>query len=95
MDLRSVRVLDIGESFAILLISLVVLAVLLRKYLDANNRRYIPLLLSLYGCAFCLCIIYVFGEGFTGIAFVLLSWAFIAIAIISLIVICMNRKMKR
>lgn len=87
MYLSDFRILDINESLWLLLISLLILGIILLRTLKTKNKLYIPLVLSLYGCAFCWCIIYVFGEGYTGIPFVLISWVFIFSSVVSLLAI--------
>lgn len=87
MYVSTIRILDMTDSLSLLLISLLVLGAILLRTLKAKNIFYIALILSLYGYAFCWFIIYVFGEGYTGILFVLISWAFIFLSAVSLIVI--------
>lgn len=87
MDLSDLRVLDISESLWLFIISLLILGFILVKTCKGKNKLYIPLILSLYGCAFCWCIIFVFGEGYTGIPFVLISWLFIFSSVVSLLAI--------
>ena len=99
MHASDFRVLDTTDSLWLLLISLLILGTILWKALKAKHIVYIPLVLSLYGCAFCWSIIYVFGEGYTGIPFVLISWVFICSSVVSLIVVLIkhfqkSRKMK-
>lgn len=85
MNMSDLRVLDMNESFWLLVISCMIITFVLLKVLKGRQRRFIPLIVSLYGCAFCASIIFVFGEGFTGIAYVLLSWVFLIIAAVSLL----------
>lgn len=87
MHLSSFRILDVTDSLWLLLISLLILSIVLLRIFKAKNIVYIALALSLYGCAFCWFIIYVFGEGYTGIPFVLISWVFIFSLVVSLLVI--------
>ena len=87
MNISNFRILDISESLWLLSISLLILSIILIRIFKAKNKLYIPFVLSLYGCAFCWCIIYVLGEGYTGIPFVLLSWVFILSSVISLLAI--------
>ena len=87
MYLSDFRILDINESLWLLLISLLILGIILLRTIKTKNKLYTPVVLSLYGCAFCWCIIYVFGEGYTGIPFVLLSWVFIFSSVVSLLAI--------
>ena len=87
MNLNNLRILDVSEALWLFVISLLILGVILMKTFKSKNKQYIPFILSLYGCAFCWCIIYVLGEGFTGIPFVLISWLFIFSSVVSLLVI--------
>ena len=94
MHISDFRILDVTDSLWLLLISLLILGMILRRTLKAKNLFYIPLVLSLYGCAFCWSIIYVFGEGYTGIPFVLISWVFIFSSAVSLIAILIKHFQK-
>jgi len=94
MYLSDFRILDTNESLWLLLISLLILGIILLKTLKAKKKLYIALALSLYGCAFCWFIIYVFGEGYTGILFVLVSWVFIFSSAVSLIFVLIKHFQK-
>ena len=94
MDLSVLRILDISESLWLFIISLLILGFILVKTVKAQNKRYIPLILSLYGCAFCWCIIFIFGEGYSGIPFVLISWLFIFSSVVSLLAIIIKHFQK-
>ena len=94
MHLSDFRILDVIDSLWLLLISLLILGIILWRTFKVKNIVYIALVLSLYGCAFCWCIIYVFGEGYTGIPFVLISWVFIFSSAVSLIVVLIKRFQK-
>jgi len=94
MHLSDFRILDVTDSLWLLLISLLILGIVLLGKFKSENIVYIALVLSLYGCAFCWCIIYVFGEGYTGIPFVLISWVFIFSSAVSLIAILIKHFQK-
>ena len=94
MHLSEFRILDITDSLWLLLISLLILGIILLRTFKAKNIVYIALALSLYGCAFCWFIIYVFGEGYTGIPFILISWVFIFSSAASLIAVLIKHFQK-
>lgn len=94
MNLSLFRILDISESLWLFIISLLILNIILMRICKAKNKIYIPFILSLYGCAFCWCIIFVFGEGYTGIPFVLISWLFIFSLVVSLLAIIIKHFQK-
>lgn len=95
MNINNLRVFNITESLLILAITLVVLSVVLVKVFKQANKKFIPLLLSIYGCAFCGAIVFVFGEGFTGIPFVLMSWLFLFFIVVSAIVLVVQHFSKK
>ena len=94
MHLNDFRVLDTNESLSLILISLLILGIILLRTFKPKNKLYIALVLSLYGCTFCWFIIYVFGEGYTGILFVLVSWVFIFSSAVSLIFVLIKHFQK-
>ena len=94
MTRNDLRIFDVGDSLLLLFLTLVIVSFLLLKILKAKHRKYIPLLLSLYGCIFCWCIIYVFGKGFTGIPFVLISWLFLLLLAVSILAIGIKSYLK-
>lgn len=94
MNLNDLRILDVSESLWLFIISLLIIGIILVITFKAKNKLYIPLILSLYGCAFCWCIIFVFGRGFTGIPFVLISWLFIFLSVVSLLLIIIKHFQK-
>ncbi len=75
------RVLHLSVSIPLLIVTLLIVAFVLFKFV--KEKRYIPLFLSVYGCLFCWGIQY-FAEGYSGIVFILISWVFIIIGVLSI-----------
>lgn len=88
MDLTGLRVLELQQSIPLGIISIIIIAGILIKFFQ--YKRYIPLILSVYGGIYCWLIVFVFGEGYSGIIFTLLSWVFIFTGIISLIYVIVS-----
>ena len=94
MYLSNFRILDTNDSLWLLLISLLIVGIILLGTFKAKNIAYIALALSLYGCTFCWFIIYVLGEGYTGIPFILIGWIFIFSSAVSFMAILIKHFQK-
>ena len=81
MDLR---IFELSWSLPLFVVTMVILTIGLYMLVkDANIRRFIPVIVLIYGLIYCWLQIYVLGKGYSGIPFVLISWLLLALLLIA------------
>ncbi len=82
----NVRVFEASVSVPLLAVTLLMLTVFLYwRIKDARKKIYIPMFISAYGLLYSQLQVYVLSVGYDGIIFVLISWLFVYLLIISIL----------
>ncbi len=80
----NLRVFELSVSLPLLAITLIILTSFLYfRIRNAKRKIYIPMIISAYGFIYSILQVYVLSVGFDGIIFILISWLFIFLLIIS------------
>ena len=82
----NLRIFELSWSLPLFVATMAVLTIGL--YMLVKNkriRRFIPIIVIVYGLIFCWLQIYVLGKGYSGIPFVLLSWLLLILLSIAIL----------
>lgn len=89
MDLR---IFELSWSLPLFVVTMVILSTGLYMLVKNKNiRRFIPVIVLIYGLTFCLMQIYVLGKGYSGIPFVLISWLLLVLLMIAILWIVITK----
>ena len=82
----NLRVFESAVSLPLLAITLIILTLFLYfRIRNAKRKIYIPMIISSYGLIYSIFQVYVLSVGYDGIIFILISWLFIFLLIISIL----------
>ena len=82
----NLRVFELSVSLPLLAITLIILTLFLYfRIRNAKRKIYIPMIISSYGLIYSILQVYVLSVGYDGIIFILISWLFIFLLIISIL----------
>ena len=82
----NVRVFEASVSVPLLAVTLLMLTIFLYwRIKGARKKIYIPMFISAYGLLYSQLQVYVLSKGYDGIIFMLISWLFVYLLIISIL----------
>lgn len=78
------RIFELSWSLPLFVVTMVILTIGLYMLVKHPNiRRFIPVIVLIYGLIYCWLQIYVLGKGYSGIPFILISWLLLSLLLIA------------
>lgn len=91
----NLRILELSWSFPLFVLTIIGLTIGLSLVMkNKNYRRFIPVIVIIYGLFYCVLQIYVLGKGYSGIPFVLITWLLLVILLVAIIWIFISNSEK-
>lgn len=91
----NLRVFELSWSLPLFLLTMIALIIGLYLFMkNKNHRRFIPVIVVVYGLVYCVLQIYVLGKGYSGIPFVLIAWLLLVILLVAIIWIFISNSEK-
>lgn len=91
----NLRILELSWSLPLFILTIIGLTIGLSLVMkNKNYRRFIPIIVIIYGLFFCVLQIYVLGKGYSGIPFVLIAWLLLVILLVAIIWIFISNSEK-
>ncbi len=82
----NLRVFELSWSLPLFILTMIALTIGLYLFMkNKNYRRFMPVIVIVYGLVFCVLQIYVLGKGYSGILFVLISWLLLILLLIAIV----------
>ncbi|PKH11192.1 hypothetical protein CXF70_05790 [Planomicrobium sp. MB-3u-38] len=91
----NLRILELSWSLPLFVLTIIGLTIGLSLVMkNKNYRRFIPVIVIIYGLFYCVLQIYVLGKGYSGIPFVLIAWLLLVILLVAIIWIFISNSEK-